>query len=231
MFKKVVALFASVVLAAGIFTGCSPKLDDVEYQNFTQPVEGEEIAVITFKDFGTVKIKFFPELAPKGVENFVTLAKDKYYDELIMHRIINDFMIQGGDPKGNGTGGSSIWDEDFELETTDKLRHFTGAVAYAHAQGGGNGSQFYIVNSAPATSNADSFKKLSEQGLEFPENVKAKYMEIGGTPFLDGDYTVFGQVIEGMDVVQKISEVETDSNDKPVDQVVIEKIEIVEYKG
>lgn len=231
MFKKVVALIASAVLAAGVFTGCAPKLDDVDFQNFTAPAEGEEIAVITFKDFGQVKIKFFPELAEKGVENFVSLAKDKYYDELIMHRIIEDFMVQGGDPKGNGTGGSSFWGEDFEIEATDKLYNFTGAVCYAHAQGGGNGSQFYIVNSAASNITDDTFKQLSAQGLEFPANVKAKYKEVGGAPHLDGNYTVFGQVFEGMDVIQKISEVEVDGSDKPIDQVIIEKVEIVKYNG
>ena len=77
--------------------------------NFTEPEKGEQIIIMTIKGKGDVKIKLFPDLCPKAVENFVELAKQGYYDELIFHRIIKDFMIQGGDPKGNGTGGESIW--------------------------------------------------------------------------------------------------------------------------
>ena len=241
MFKKVIAFLAVVAVSAMIMTGCgksdkSKTLEDVEIANFIQPVVGEEIAVITVKDFGEIKVKLFPEYAPKGVENFIGLSEQKYYDELIFHRVEKDFCIQGGDPKGDGTGGKSMWGEDFDLEPSDNLRNFTGAVAYAHAQGGTNGSQFYIVN-APAEQVTDEvFANYAKQGYAFPENVKEKYKEVGGAPSLDGGYTVFGQVFDGMDVVQKINEVEvrndgSASSSKPINQVMIEKVEIVKYKG
>ena len=101
---------------------------------------------MTIKDYGDIKIKLFPEEAEKGVENFTGLAKDGYYDNLIFHRVINDFMIQGGDPLGNGTGGESIWGDKFDGGTSENLIHTAGAVAYANSGSTStNGSQFYIV--------------------------------------------------------------------------------------
>lgn len=241
MIKKIVSVMASAILAAGVLSGCgdetpksAPKLDDVDIKNFTMPEKGEKIAVMTVKDFGTVKIKLFPEYAPKGVENFEGLIDMKYYDELIFHRVIENFMIQGGDPKGNGTGGNSIWGQEFDLEPSENLYHFTGAVAYAHATDGGNGSQFYIVSSLGESlmPTDESFADLyTNYEKNFPENVKEKYKEVGGQPYLDGDYTVFGQVFEGQDIVDKIAQVEVNDSDKPIDQVLIEKIELVEYQG
>lgn len=237
MLMKIIALLCGAVMSVGAFSGCSANLPDVEYVNYTMPEVGEEIAVVTFKDYGTVKIKLFPEQAPKGVENFVTHAKAGYYDETIIHRVVPDFVIQGGDPKGNGTGGSSIWDEDFDVEASENLRHFTGAVAYARPQYGGNSSQFYFVTSPDPESNCsdESFKYYSKQGMDFPNNVRAKYKEVGGAPSLDGGYTVFGQVFEGLDVVLEINKVETgfssEQSEKPKKQVLIEKIEIIPYEG
>lgn len=207
--------------------------EEVEIHNFIMPEIGEKIAVINVKDYGTIKIKLFPEDAEKGVENFIGLAEMGYYDELIFHRIIPDFMNQGGDPKGNGTGGKSIWGEKFEGGTDENLYHFTGAVAYANSGATStNGSQFYIVNTP------DGFMQYSCEDLSandpsysWPANVVEKYNEVGGVPFLDGGYTVFGQVFEGMDVVRAMAEVETDENDKPLTQVIMESVEIVEYTG
>ena len=98
-------------------------LPDVEIHNFNMPEVGEKIAVITVKDYGEIKIKLFPEDAPKGVENFIGLAEMNYYDEIIFHRIIPNFMIQGGDPRGDGTGGKSIWGDSFEGGTSENLYH------------------------------------------------------------------------------------------------------------
>ncbi|MBP1549875.1 MAG: peptidylprolyl isomerase, partial [Oscillospiraceae bacterium] len=157
---KLIALLAAASMT--IFTGCkgtpdtidgnsvpteAPTSENVEIHNFIMPEVGEKIAVINVKDYGTIKIKLFPEDAEKGVENFIGLAEMGYYDELIFHRIIPGFMNQGGDPKGNGTGGKSIWGESFEGGTDENLYHFTGAVAYANSGATStNGSQFYIVN-------------------------------------------------------------------------------------
>ncbi|MCL2053880.1 MAG: peptidylprolyl isomerase [Oscillospiraceae bacterium] len=196
-----------------------------EILNFNPPQAGEKIAVITVKDFGDIKIKLFPEALPKEVENFVGLAESGYYDELIFHRIIEEFMNQGGDPKGNGTGGESLGGGKIDGDVSPNLYHFSGAVAYARPQHANEiGSQFYIVNTNPTLAD------VHLAGMP-ASNVKAKYLEVGGTPFLDGEYTVFGQVFEGMEVVREMAKVETDASDKPLKQVLIEKIAIVEYQS
>lgn len=193
-----------------------------EVLNFIPPAEGEKIAVITVKDFGEIKIKLFPEAAEKGVENFVGLAEMNYYDELIFHRIIPHFMNQGGDPTGTGMGGSSVWGEKFDGGIPEGLYHFSGAVAYANSGATStNGSQFYIVN----TDDGELMSDISS----YPQNVQDVYKEKGGVPYLDGGYTVFGQVFEGMDVVRAMGQVETDENDKPLTQVMMESVRIVEY--
>ena len=108
------------------------------------PEKGEEIAVI-HTSMGDIKVKFFPDEAPKAVENFKTLAKDGYYDGITFHRVINDFMIQGGDPTGTGTGGESIYGGAFEDEFSPNLYNFRGALSMANSGMNTNGSQFFIV--------------------------------------------------------------------------------------
>ncbi|MCH5347678.1 MAG: peptidylprolyl isomerase [Oscillospiraceae bacterium] len=199
------------------------------------PEPGEKIAVMTVKDYGEIKIKFFPEDAEKGVENFIGLAEMGYYDELIFHRVIPYFMNQGGDPKGNGTGGKSIWGDSFEGGTSENLYHFTGAVAYANSGATStNGSQFYIVNTPDGymSNSCAELHTAAPDRFNWPGNVAELYNEKGGVPFLDGGYTVFGQVFEGMDVVRAIAQVETnEENDKPLTPVIIESVRIVEYEG
>ncbi len=218
-------------------------LEDAEILNFTPPVKGEKIAVISVRDYGDIKIKLFPEAAKAGVDNFVGLAEMNYYDELIFHRIIPNFMIQGGDPRGDGFGGSSLWGDKFDGGVPEGLYHFSGAVAYANSGGPTtNGSQFYIVNSPEKFIYSGSYydedgniqyvENFFEQiGYNYPANVQEMYREKGGTPHLDGGYTVFGQVFEGMDIVRSISGVETDDNEKPLTQVVMDSVRIVEYEG
>lgn len=143
-------------------------------------------------------------------------------------------MIQGGDPEGTGMGGESIWGEGFGIEISENLRNFRGALSMARAQDpNSNGSQFFIVNAKTVT---DSDLDYAEQnsGAEIPDSVREKYKEVGGYPYLDGSYTVFGQVIEGMDVVDQISACEksyssTGELSVPNQDVVIEKIEMTTY--
>ncbi len=225
--KKLLAFMLCTMLF--IFTGCENKyvkLENVDIANFTQPIADEEIAVITVKDYGDIKIKLFPEQCPKGVENFKRLINElQYYDGVKFHHVIKNFMIQTGDPNGNGSGGKSIWGEGFQQEISNELRHFNGAVSYATATDKLNGSQFFIV----ACNDENDFKALADSGLYFPENVIEEYAVKGGYPTLDGDYQVFGQVFEGLDICFKISEVETDENDIPLEDIVIEKAVITEY--
>lgn len=228
--KKIMACSLGLLTALTLLGGCKSG-GDGSLPQFDQEIqEGEEIAVITVKGYGEIKVRFFPDEAPKAVENFTTHAKEGYYDGLTFHRVIADFMIQGGDPKGDGTGGESIWGEGFGPEPSDKLYHFPGALCMAQSSMPNSiGSQFYIVQGDAVT---EEYLEQVEayRGETYPDAVKEKYLELGGTPHLDGDYTVFGQVFEGMDVVEKIADCETDGNDMPVQTVTIEKIEVVEYQ-
>jgi cyclophilin family peptidyl-prolyl cis-trans isomerase len=140
---------------------------------------------------GAIALELFDDDAPKTVQNFLKLARDGFYDGVIFHRVIPDFMIQGGDPTGTGRGGPGY---TFEDEVNDhKVER--GALAMANAGPNTNGSQFFIVTTEAA-------------------------------PWLDGKHTVFGRVTEGMDVVDAISELERDMNDKPRDDVTIDRAEV-----
>ncbi len=204
--------------------------ENVDIMNYTEPEASEKIIKMNIRDYGEVKIKLFPEYAPEGVENFIGLAEQGYYDGLTFHRVINDFMIQGGDPKGDGTGGESIWGEKFDGGTDAHLIHLPGAVAYANSGSTAtNGSQFYIVTGEEATE--EMFEYYEQNKIRFSDKSKEMYKQYGGTPFLDGGYTVFGQVIDGLDVVFEIQKTETDENDKPVEDVIIESVTVEEYDG
>ena len=190
------------------------------FLNF-EPVKSGDTIVTIRTNRGDIKVKMLPEAAPKAVENFVTHAKNGYYDGIIFHRVIRDFMIQGGDPTGTGMGGESIWGREFADEFSDKARNFRGALSMANAGPGTNGSQFFIVQAGPETMDERMFPMLKRQGKSFSEDAVSAYMEQGGTPWLDGGHTVFGQVIEGMDIVDKIAAVKVDRNSKPYDEVSI----------
>ncbi len=252
-------------------------------------IEEQEVKLVQFGDYsnlpkatlhttmGDIEIAFFPEYAPKTVENFLTHAKEGYYDGLIFHRVINDFMIQGGDPQGTGIGGESIWGEPFQDELSPQLYNFRGAISMANSGVDTNGSQFFIVQSKGnqfanlpdmlysnrVQNNIERIQKnvnkmlaegkdkkeieqyITEENKKIEatinagvpeyygkmlEPVIAKYQEVGGTPHLDNKHAVFGQVINGMDVVDKIAAVEQNpQNNKPVTDVVINSITVVGY--
>ena len=187
------------------------------------PQKGDTLAVM-HKNMGYIKIKLFPEKAPKTVENFVTHSKNGYYNGLKFHRVINDFMIQGGDPRGNGTGGESIWGGSFPDEFDPELHNLRGALSMANSGPNTNGSQFFIVQAREVPANMlEQMRDLEDNG--FPADITAAYAELGGTPWLDFRHTVFGQVTDGMDVVDKIAAVET-NNDVPCEDVIISSIDI-----
>jgi peptidyl-prolyl cis-trans isomerase B (cyclophilin B) len=140
---------------------------------------------------GPIELELHSDDAPKTVDNFVKLARDGFYEGVIFHRVIPDFMIQGGDPTGTGTGGPGYQFED-EINEHPVER---GALAMANAGPNTNGSQFFIVT-------------------------------VEAAPWLDGKHTVFGRVTSGMDVVDRISEVDRDANDRPREQVTIERVEL-----
>lgn len=185
----------------------------------------EDTLAVMHTNMGDIKIKLFPEKAPKTVENFVTHSKNGYYNGLKFHRVINDFMIQGGDPRGNGTGGESIWGGSFKDEFDPELHNLRGALSMANSGPNTNGSQFFIVQARQVPANMlEQMRDLEDNG--FPADITAAYAELGGTPWLDFRHTVFGQVTDGMDVVDAIAAVET-TNDVPCEDVLIESVEIV----
>lgn len=185
---------------------------------------GDTVAIMK-TNMGEITIKLFPEKAPKTVENFVTHSKQGYYNGLIFHRVIKDFMIQGGDPDGTGMGGESIWGGSFEDEFDKELHNLCGALSMANAGPNTNGSQFFIVEASSVPQNMLSeMKGMPEY---FPEDIVNAYADLGGTPWLDYHHTVFGQVINGMETVKKIASVKVDGSDRPLNDVVIDSIEII----
>ena len=188
----------------------------------TEVAENEKLVEME-TSMGTIKIKLFPEYAPKAVENFVKHSQNGYYDGLIFHRVIKDFMIQGGDPKGNGTGGESIWGTPFEDEFSENLFNLRGALSMANAGANTNGSQFFIVQKT----SLDPAMKEEMDKAGYPKEIIDAYDKNGGTPWLDHRHTVFGQVIEGMDIVDKIADTKVDAKDKPEQDVVIKGIKVL----
>ncbi|MDO4748810.1 MAG: peptidylprolyl isomerase [Eubacteriales bacterium] len=227
--KRILLVLLAVLMVATVFAGCK---DDTIYTSTTEttkqntgdnttettksevitmtyeeayeyqtrdPEQGETIAII-HTDFGDISMRFLDKVAPVAVENFITLAKDGKYDETIFHRVISNFMIQGGDYTNfNGTGGESAFGHEFDNECVENISNITGSVAMANAGPDTNGSQFYIN-------------------------------QVDNT-YLDGGYTVFGWVYDGMDVVDAIAAVQTDPYDKPVEDVVVQSVEVLTYEG
>ena len=198
-------------------------------KQMAKPKEGEQIAIIHVKNYGDIKLRFFPEVAPKAVENFVTHAKNGYSNGLTFHRVINEFMIQGGDPLGNGTGGESIWGQGFGTELDTSLVPYRGALCMAMSSLPNSiGSQFFIEQ---AHYDEDLAKQMSAYG--YPAGLIEQYKKYGGSLHLFNQYTVFGQAYEGMEVVDNIAKntkVE-DSNGTVLkeNQPIIESIEITTY--
>lgn len=192
-------------------------VSDVSLQQLDQPKAGEEVCIMT-TDAGDIKLRLFPDEAPVAVKNWIQLSKEGFYDGTPFARVIKDFVIQGGALDGSGDESKSIYDGFFEDEVDKGLYNFDGALCLGNNGPHTNGNQFYIVQN----------KKVDEEQLpilSLPLNVEAKYKEVGGLPELDGRYTVFGQVYEGIDVVEKITAQETDADDAPVENPIkIQKI-------
>ncbi len=263
MKKKFLVLTLAAMTAFGM-AGCGGGAADTNTEQTTEtttadtttilqaepPKEGDEIAVITTSE-GVIKMMFYPEEAPKAVENFKTLAKEGYYDGLLFHRVIEEFMIQTGDPEGTGSGGESCWGEPFEDEISEKLHYYKGAVAMANRGPNTNGSQFFIVQQNSVMEDAltmiEDARDNNEEELSvtlpggenytlgqlFPDTVLDYYRANGGAVHLEyvfgNPYTIFGQVFEGLEVVDTIAAAEKAANDKPIEDIIIESITFESY--
>lgn len=279
MIKKICAALLCTALAVTL-TGCIGKRYNVKSNKpavidgfdgnvvEVSPKSGDLIATFEIEGFGEIKAVLFPKAAPVGVENFQKLCDSGYYEGLNIHRVIDNFMLQGGSLNGNGTGGEALVNGgQFDIETAQNARHYYGALCYANAAGK-NTTQFYIVNSKnPQTIDTsdtervtnninmrldelnDNAKEYTEEYREYKlheiqydqntldfknyatDEVKARYQEVGGYAPLDGNYTVFGQVYAGFDVVDAISAVEVEDNgsgekSKPVEDIIIKKVTV-----
>ncbi|MCI8359719.1 MAG: peptidylprolyl isomerase [Clostridiales bacterium] len=235
--------------------------DELGFQ-LEAPVQGEEI-VVFHTNKGDIRARLFPESAPITVASFKQHVQEGYYNGLIFHRVIQDFMIQGGDPKGTGTGGESAWGGSFEDEFNANLVNLRGSLSMANSGAATNGSQFFINQAGPVSSAAWSqmsgmysqLKELDKSQWSYiaqtqynilntdklTDAYKSLYEQQGGNPNLDGAYNafmpqrghaVFGQVFDGMDVVDAIAGVSTNaSNNKPTDDVIMTSVELVQYEG
>lgn len=216
---------------------------DTKIDQLAKPKKGETVATFHIKDYGDIKVHFFQDAAPKAVANFTALAKAGYYNGVTFHRVIQDFMIQGGDPQGTGMGGESAWGSDFEDEINKYLIPLRGSLCMANTgDGHSNGSQFFIVQDSSVDS-ADkqqvkqmldsyiqSYKSRTGLTLDaYDDSVIDNYLKVGGSLYLSGGYTVFGQVYDGLDVVDAIAATTTNGEDKPEKDVVIESIDVGGY--
>lgn len=206
-------------------TEASVDYSTIDLPQLDETVHDDESLVKIVTTEGDIEIKLFPKYAPKAVENFIEHAKEGYYDNTIFHRVVNEFMIQGGDPEGTGMGGESIWKKGFTTEFSENLYHIRGALAMARSTSlDSQGSQFFIVQNTEDVSG-----NLAKQFT--PERIIEAYKK-GGTPSLDGQYTVFGQVTKGMDVVDKIATAKVEAGTSgevstPVKPVTVKTIEVL----
>ena len=173
-------------------------------------------------NLGDLTVKLFDDVAPKTVKNFVELAEKGYYNGVIFHRIIRDFMIQGGDPTGTGMGGESIYGEKFEDEFSENVFNIRGALSMANAGPNTNGSQFFIVQNENLPYDKSALVKGG-----WPEEI-AEIYTAGGTPHLDGRHTVFGQLAnaESFETLDRIAKEPTGSQYKPENDVEIISIDL-----
>ena len=189
-------LIVGLIISLGFFACNAQQEDKVEPKQTQTKVESTEMTVAVIKtNMGTIEIELFAKETPKTVENFVGLANKGYYKGVIFHRVIDKFMIQGGDPTGTGRGGESFWGKKFNDEIVKELVFDKeGLLAMANAGPNTNGSQFFIT--------------------------------LAPTTWLNGNHTIFGKVIKGMDVVKAIGKVAKNAQDKPLKDVVMESVTI-----
>ncbi|SFI99745.1 peptidyl-prolyl cis-trans isomerase B (cyclophilin B) [Terrisporobacter glycolicus] len=196
--KRKKGILASFLAGAMALVGCSQGEMNDEVRT---PPKELPIATIVIKNYGTIEAELYPHIAPNTVNNFISLANSGFYDGLTFHRIIKDFMIQGGDPNGNGSGGPgySIKGEFTKNKFKNNLKHTEGVLSMARSQNkNSGGSQFFIMTK--------------------------------DSPHLDGQYAAFGKIIKGIDIVHEIENTKTGNNDKPEKDIVIESIK-VDTKG
>ncbi len=233
--KKILCLALSILTLMLLLTSCG---DSALPDGYKETDESTNYVLIEVEGYGQIVVELYPDVAPKTVENFKGLVSEKFYDGLIFHRVIEDFMIQGGDPDGKRTGGS---DENVEGEFAlngynNTLKHEKGVISMARS-----GSQYeqylsyYTIEQLSA-----EYKKLGYDisAADINSDIKKACNSASSQFFivhkdsshLDGNYAAFGKVVYGLDVVDKIAVVDTDSSDKPKADVVMTSVRFVDVK-
>lgn len=255
-----IALGTAAAICLSLTAGCSSEAPFMGNTRETALEEGDVFAVISIMDYGDITVKLFPEAAPMAVTRFITLAENNYYDGRSIHRVVEDQLIQGGSLTGSGFDGEVAKQEYFDIETSDYMRHYYGALCMA-SNANGNYCQFYIVNNNTKVKIDEIAEKLKEDldnneisaGLlesdkeyyneyynklhTMPDEVKERYAQVGGIYDLDGTDTVFGQVVDGWEILSALNGVETVAGNvsddrsgiysKPLDEIIIEKIVVI----
>jgi cyclophilin family peptidyl-prolyl cis-trans isomerase len=220
-----------IVLTALLFISCFSVFSQTK--TVTKPVAkppvSKEKLVEIKTDFGTMIVKLY-DSTPLHRDNFIKLVKEKFYDSLLFHRVIEGFMIQGGDPQSKNADSSAVLGNGeapgdmIPAEFRNNLMHKKGALAMARTDNPEKASsncQFYIVQGKPVDDNflnqvECNVRQAGNTGFFYNDAERKIYKAVGGTPFLDQNYTVFGEVVKGLDVVDKIAAAEKDGNDRPV---------------
>ena len=240
-YKKALAVLA--LLSCLALTGCSlkeklggsasgtktisrPAVESAETQ-FAHPATGDTVAVFD-TSAGVFKAVLFPTLAPQACDNFLGLVQAGYYNGLTVSRVENEFLVEAG--QGADGRGATIWNGSrYPVETTDKLHHYSGALCAATDSSGQCASVFYVMETLPGSASVTQELVDQMNAAGYRAEVVAAYQTAGGAPYLDYTDTVFGQVYEGMDLVDAIAQTAVDENQKPTEAITIHSVSIETY--
>ncbi len=235
--KKILAVLTALILCTG-FAACSEEGEPTIFSStetrstvsseelqFTTPEAGDTVAIFT-TDLGEFSVVLYPDLAPQACENFITLAKEGFYDGTALYRVISGFCVQGG-LDADGQTDSAWGGNAFPMEVSDALHHYAGALCAAPNAESTAASPFYIVQAMPSDV-SDAMVSAMEEAAYRDEVIDA-YTAAGGVPYLDYTDTVFGQVYDGMEVIDAIAALETDENDAPLEEVFLTNITVTTY--
>ena len=230
MIKRIFSILLLLILVLSLVS-CGKKEEEPPkpknaLPQLNDPAVGDTIVTITTNK-GVIRAILFDKAAPQTVSNFIKLTDSGYYDGMIIHKAIADFVIQMGDPTAEGNGGDSFNGVGIPLEYNESLHNFTGALGMAAGTDGLAYSQFYIVAGSEVSEEyVDAMKSAG-----YAANVIEAYQELGGQPSLDYEYTIFGQVFEGLDIVQEIANSKTDKWNRPKKDVVVSSVSISSYSN
>lgn len=242
MLRKILSLMLAFSISACLLAGCNDSSNDrprkkavkretAETSSFqlAQPQEGDPIAIFDTSE-GEIRAVLYPQYAPMAVENFTSLCEQGYYNGTVFHRSVYGFVVQGGDASGTGKKGATIWNNNpFPPEYSPHLHHFSGALCAARSSEEeiSTNSQFYFVQSLPGPLEEGLKTQLEAAGTD--ASVVADYDAVGGLPYLDYTDTVFGQVYQGLSVVDEIGRADTDEADRPLEDITVNSITISTY--